>query len=103
MKILITGHHGYIGRVMAPAFVRSGYSVVGLDSDLFADCTFGPSEPPIPSIVADLRDVSIDQLAGFDAIIHLAGICNDPMGNLNPELTLAINYEAALRFARLAK
>jgi nucleoside-diphosphate-sugar epimerase len=103
MKILVTGHHGYIGRVMAPAFVRKGHSVTGLDSDLFADCTFGPSEAPIPSIVSDVRDASLDQLKGFDAIVHLAGMCNDPMGNLNPDLTLDVNYTAALRLAKLAK
>lgn len=104
MKVLVTGHEGYIGRVLTPLLQAHGHEVVGLDSGLFADCIFGP--PPvdrIPTIRKDLRDVTLDDLKGFDAVIHLAALCNDPLGNLNRELTVQINYEASLRLAELAK
>jgi nucleoside-diphosphate-sugar epimerase len=103
MRVLITGHHGYIGRVMSEMFLAAGHDVVGLDCDLFKDCTFGEAEAPVPSISKDLRRVEAADLAGIEAIVHLAGICNDPMGNLNPGLTVAVNYEASLHLAALAK
>jgi nucleoside-diphosphate-sugar epimerase len=103
VRILITGHKGYIGTVMAPLIADAGHEVVGLDSDLFEQCTFGLPPHEFPSIRKDLRDVEVSDLEGFDAVIHLAGLSNDPLGNLNPELTYEINYHASVRLARLAK
>jgi len=103
MRILITGHKGYIGTVMAPLLADAGHEVVGLDSDLFELCTFGDAPREFPSIRKDLRDVEPADLKGFDAVIHLAGLSNDPLGNLNPNLTYDINHHASVRLARLAK
>ncbi len=103
MRILITGHTGYIGTVMAPLIADAGHEVVGLDSDLFEQCTFGEAPREFPTIRKDLRDVELADLKGFDAVIHLAGLSNDPLGNLNPKLTYDINHHASVRLARLAK
>lgn len=103
MRVLITGHEGYIGAVMAPMFRDEGIDVTGLDSGLFADCDFGSQPSGIPGIRKDLRDVSESDLEGFDAIVHLAAISNDPLGNLNPDCTYAINHRASVRLAELAK
>src|SRR5713226_5742213 len=103
MRILVTGHKGYIGAVLAPLFAAEGHEVVGLDSDLFEQCTFGEPLREFPSIRKDLRDVELADLKGFDAVVHLAGLSNDPLGNLNPELTYEINYAASCRLAELAK
>lgn len=103
MRILLTGHEGYIGAVMAPQLIAAGHDVVGLDSGLFTACTFGAEPAPIPAIRKDLRDIAAADLAGFDAILHLAGLSNDPLGNLNPSLTYDINHEASVRLATLAK
>lgn len=103
MKVLVTGHQGYIGSVLAPMFLKAGHDVVGLDNGLFADCTFGAERATIPTIQVDIRDVSVDQLRGFDAIVHLAALSNDPLSNLNPEITYDINYRATVRLGRLAK
>ena len=103
MRILVTGHKGYIGTVLAPMLAAEGYDVVGLDSDLYARCTFGEKLPQIPEMRKDLRDVQAGDLAGFDAIIHLAALSNDPLGNLNPDLTYEINHLASVRLAKLAK
>jgi len=104
MKVLVTGHHGYIGSVMVPTLLDAGHDVVGMDTDLYGDCPFGdPQEYDIQSIRADIRDVSIDELAGFDAVVHLAALSNDPLGDLDSELTYDINDYATVRLARLAK
>jgi nucleoside-diphosphate-sugar epimerase len=103
MRILITGHKGYIGTVMAPLLADAGHEVVGLDSDLFEQCTFGEAPREFPSIRKDLRDVVAGDLKGFEAVIHLAGLSNDPLGNLNPDLTYDINHHASVRLALLAK
>lgn len=103
MRILITGHEGYIGAVMAPMFRDRGIDVVGLDSGLFADCDFGTQPSGIPGIRRDLRDVAAADLDGFDAVIHLAAISNDPLGNLNPDCTYAINHRASIHLAKCAK
>jgi len=76
---------------------------MGLDSDLYRSCTFGRAVPDIPFIEKDIRDVELADLAGYDAICHLAALSNDPLGNLNPELTYDINYRAAVRLAQLAR
>src|SRR5262249_6159791 len=103
MKVLMTGHKGYIGSVMAPMFRSAGHTVVGLDNYLFEGCTFGDCPPEIPARRLDLRDVRRSDLNGFDAVVHLAALSNDPLGNVNPELTYDINHRASVRLAELAK
>jgi nucleoside-diphosphate-sugar epimerase len=103
MKVLLTGNRGYIGAVMTPYLVAQGVEVVGLDNDLYADSDFGSWSDPTPSIRKDIRDVETSDLEGFDAVVHLAGISNDPVGNLNPKLTYEINHLASVRLARLAR
>lgn len=103
MKVLITGHQGYLGTVMSQMVAEAGHEVVGLDSGLFAECVLGPALVDPPSIAVDLRDVTVDQLSGFDAVIHLAALSNDPLGALAPDLTYDINHHASVRLARLAK
>jgi nucleoside-diphosphate-sugar epimerase len=103
MRILLTGHKGYIGAVMAPMLLAAGHEVVGLDSDLFEHCTFGDGPVPVPEIRRDIRDVEAADVSGFDAVIHLAGLSNDPLGDLNPDLTYEINHAASVRLARLAR
>jgi nucleoside-diphosphate-sugar epimerase len=103
MKVLLTGHKGYIGSVMAPLLRRAGHVVVGLDNGLFEGCTFGEQPPAIPARRGDLRDIQRADLEGFDAVVHLAALSNDPLGNLNPECTYDINHRASVRLAKLAK
>ncbi|MEV4373649.1 MULTISPECIES: SDR family oxidoreductase [unclassified Nonomuraea] len=103
MRVLLTGHQGYLGTVMAPVLAAAGHEVTGLDSGLFADCVLGPPPPEPLGLAADLRDVPAEALAGFDAVVHLAALSNDPLGSLAPELTYDINYHASVRLARLAR
>ncbi len=103
MRILVTGHKGYIGTVMVPMLLGAGHEVVGLDSDLFRECTFGPGIHDIDELRLDLRDVQVSHLDGFDAIIHLGALSNDPLSDLNPDITFDINHAASVRLARLAK
>jgi len=103
MRTLVTGHKGYIGTVMVPMLLGAGHEVVGLDSDLFQQCTFSPGIQDVRELRVDLRDVPQAHLEGFDAVIHLAALSNDPLGDLNPEITYAINHAASVRLARLAK
>jgi nucleoside-diphosphate-sugar epimerase len=103
VRVLVTGADGYIGAVLAPYVAESGHEVVGLDSRLFADCTFGPEPEPLPMLTLDIRDVGPDDLRGFDAVVHLAAISNDPLGNLNPSCTYEINHLASVHLARMAK
>ena len=103
MRVLMTGHDGYIGAVLAPFLSAEGHDVVGLDTRYYRDCGFGDDAPRVPVIDRDLRDIRGDDLAGFDAIIHLAALSNDPVGDLNPNCTYDINHHASLRLARLAK
>lgn len=104
-RILVTGHSGYIGTVLVPMLAEAGYDVVGLDTNLYEHSTFGPDAalPSVPSLRKDLRDVTQDDLDGIDAVIHLAGLSNDPLGDLNPALTYEINHEATVRLGKLAK
>jgi nucleoside-diphosphate-sugar epimerase len=103
MRILVTGHKGYIGTVLIPMLLAKGYDVVGLDTDLYARSTFGEGIVEIPELIKDVRDVELEDLAGFEAVLHLAGLSNDPLGNLNPQLTEEINYKASVKLAKLAK
>ncbi|WP_416973797.1 NAD-dependent epimerase/dehydratase family protein [Streptomyces sp. 4F14] len=103
MRVLLTGHQGYLGTVMAPVLTAAGHEVTGLDAGLFADCVLGPPPADPPGHRVDLRDVTADHVAGFDAVIHLAALSNDPLGSLAPELTYDINHHASVHLARLAR
>ncbi len=103
MKVLVTGHDGYIGTVLVPLFLEAGHDVVGLDSFLFDDCVFGDDVPPVPTLRKDVRDLALSDLASFDAVVHLAGISNDPLGDLNPDCTYDINHVGSMLLAKLAK
>jgi nucleoside-diphosphate-sugar epimerase len=103
MKVLVTGHGGYIGSILTQMLIQSGHQVVGVDIDLYARCTFGANVAArIPCIDCDIRELTAAQLKGFDAIAHLAGVCNDPLGDLLPETTYALNERATVRLAELA-
>ena len=103
MKILVTGDRGYVGSVLVPTLVQRGYEVVGLDIGYFADCSLGPTQEKYQRISKDIRDVSAEDVHGIDAIIHLAGLSNDPAGELQTELTEQINLDATLKLGQLAK
>jgi nucleoside-diphosphate-sugar epimerase len=103
MRVLVTGNQGYIGSVLAPQVAAAGHDVAGLDSGLFVGCDLGGPPEPIPTLRRDLRDVELAELEGFDAVIHLAALSNDPLGNLAPEHTWEINHAASVRLARLAR
>lgn len=103
MRILVTGHQGYIGLVLVPMLERAGHQVVGLDSGLFEDCVAGAEPPSPPAIAKDVRDVSGSDLEGFDAVLHLAALSNDPLGDFEPEVTYEVNFRASVRLAELAK
>jgi nucleoside-diphosphate-sugar epimerase len=105
MLVLVTGHLGYIGTVLTPMLVKAGHKVTGLDSDLYSRCTYaaGGEICEVATIRKDVRDVEAADLAGFDAVLHLAALSNDPLGNLKPGLTDEINHRASVRIAELAK
>jgi nucleoside-diphosphate-sugar epimerase len=103
MRVLVTGHLGYIGTVLTPMLLREGWDVVGMDCDLYRASTFGAGMVDVPNIQKDVRDAELEDLRGFDAVLHLAGLSNDPLGNFNPELTYDINHRASVRLAELAK
>ncbi len=103
VRILVTGHEGYLGGAMVPFLIEQGHRVVGLDTNLFEDRLFRPLEVEVPSLRIDIRDVGTRELEGFDAVVHLAGLSNDPLGDLDPALTYEINHHASVRLARLAK
>jgi len=103
MKVLVTGSLGYIGTVLVPMLMKKGHDVVGLDTDYYERCTFTGDVSDEKTIKKDVRDVQIEDLAGFDAILHLAGLSNDPLGDYRPELTEILNEKASVRLAELAK
>jgi len=108
MRVLLTGHKGYIGNVMLPLLQAEGHEVVGLDNDLFEGCTFGNQSifgdvPNISYLKKDIREVKFSDLKGFDAVVHLCALSNDPLGYFNPEITFNINHKASVTLAKLAK
>jgi nucleoside-diphosphate-sugar epimerase len=103
MRVLLTGHQGYIGSVMAPGLARRGHDVVGLDTGYFAECTLIADRAGVPTIRKDIRDLAPGDLDGFDAVVHLAALSNDPIGNLNESWTEQINLDGSVRLAQLAK
>ncbi|KQS76661.1 NAD-dependent dehydratase [Rhizobium sp. Leaf384] len=105
MKVMITGHRGYIGSVMVPIIRDAGHEVYGYDCELYRRCTYAPGGPlpEVPGLCQDVRDITETDLKGFDAVIHLAALSNDPLSNLNPENTYAINHHASVRVAAAAK
>lgn len=104
MRVVLTGHRGYVGTVLAPMLRDRGHDVVGVDSDLYRRSTFGPDDGvEIESIDKDIRDITTDDLVGADAVLHLAGLSNDPLGDLNPALTDEINHRASVQLARTAR
>jgi nucleoside-diphosphate-sugar epimerase len=104
VRVLVTGHLGYIGTVLTPMLLERGHQVVGYDSDLYELCAFGSGAiAAVPAIRKDIRDCEAADVEGFDAIMHLAGLSNDPLGDLNPELTFDINHRASVRLAELAR
>jgi nucleoside-diphosphate-sugar epimerase len=102
MRILMTGHNGYLGSVMAPHFRDAGHEIVGLDTDYFASCSL-VAPPEFPGVKRDLRELRAGDLEGFDAVVHLGALSNDPIGNLNDRWTEEINFESSVRLAELAK
>ncbi len=104
MRVLVTGHAGYIGGVLIPMLIEAGHEPVGYDSFLFSGCDFGDhDDKAIPTIDKDLRDVDGSDLEDFDAVMHLGALSNDPLGNVNPEVTFSINRDASTRVAKAAK
>lgn len=102
-RVLVTGHTGYLGSVMAPHLVAEGFDVVGLDTGYFDECTLVGGDPSIPALSKDIRDLVPEDLRGFDAVVHLAALSNDPIGNLDQGWTTDINHHGSVRLAQLAK
>lgn len=103
MRVLLTGHQGYIGTVMAPMLLAAGHEVVGLDTGLYLGCEFGPAPVEMPTLVRDVRDVTVEDLRGVEAVVHLAALSNDPLADLNPDITYDINHRGSVRLAEAAK
>jgi nucleoside-diphosphate-sugar epimerase len=102
-SVLVTGHNGYIGPIMVAGLLEAGYQVTGLDTGYFHECTLVPDLAEVPWIQKDIRDLELIDLQGFDAVVHLAALSNDPIGNLNPVWTEEINYRGSVHLAKLAK
>ena len=103
MRVLVTGHKGFIGTVMVPILLKEGFDVTGIDTDLYRFCTYGELPTEVPSINKDVRDVTKEDLKGFNAIVHLAALSNDPLGDINPDLTYDINHKASVRIAEIGR
>jgi nucleoside-diphosphate-sugar epimerase len=103
MRVLVTGHDGYIGAVMVDVLARAGHDIVGIDTFLYETCRFGAERRIVPAIRKDVRDVEVADLVGFDAVIHLAALSNDPLGCLDERCTLEINHLASVALAKSAK
>jgi nucleoside-diphosphate-sugar epimerase/SAM-dependent methyltransferase len=105
MRVFVTGHLGYIGTILTPMLLQAGHEVVGCDADLYESCTFAPGGEivPVRTLRKDIRDLDTADLLGFDAVLHLAGLSNDPLGDFHPDTTFDINHRASVRLAALAK
>jgi len=103
MRVLVTGHHGYIGSILAPMLGEAGHDVVGLDTMYYRGCDLGETSELEPSLALDVRDVRPHDLDGFDAVVHLAALSNDPLGDLNADWTYAINLDGTVALGRAAK
>jgi nucleoside-diphosphate-sugar epimerase len=103
LRVLVTGHHGYVGSIVTPMVAAAGHDVVGLDTFFYEGCDLGADERPFEERRGDIRDVTADELEGFDAVVHLAALSNDPLGDLDPELTYDINLRGTLNVAEEAK
>lgn len=109
MRVLVTGYKGYVGTVLVPMLLAEGFDVTGIDSGLFEDCTFGEEEPnqgslsSVRHIRKDIREIDSSDLKNIDSIVHLAALSNDPLSDLNPEITYQINHKASVKLAELAK
>lgn len=103
MRILVTGHKGYIGTILVPMLLDRGHDVHGIDSDLYERCNFGDDPLEIPWVRKDVRDVEPADVEGFESVMHLAGLSNDPLGDLDPDLTYKINHRASVRLAEICK
>jgi len=103
MRVLLTGHQGYIGSVASEVLQTNGYEVIGFDTGFYGECTFGSKPSEVPEIKKDLRDVTEQDLEGIDAVVHMAALSNDPLGNLDSQLTYDINYAASVQLAKVAK
>lgn len=103
MRVLVTGHEGYLGTVLVPVLRDAGHQVTGLDTGMYAECVIGPRPAPVETLRVDVRDVEPEHLRGYDAVLHLAALCNDPLGNMDADLTYSINHRASVRLATAAK
>jgi nucleoside-diphosphate-sugar epimerase len=103
MKILVTGHHGYIGSVMAPFLVEAGHDVTGADTFFYEGCDLVAERTEVPSVRIDVRDIGARFLQGFEAVVHLAALSNDPLGDLDPRLTIDVNLSGTVALARAAR
>ena len=103
MKVLITGHSGYVGRVLTKLLVENNYEVVGCDTNYFPTTFDDNNYPEILNISPDIRDITIENLKEIDVVVHLAGLSNDPLGELNSQLTHEINYLSTVKLAELSK
>jgi nucleoside-diphosphate-sugar epimerase len=103
VRVLVTGHHGYIGSILVPTLLERGHQVTGLDAYYYEGCDLTEDAADVPALRLDVRDVSADVLAGHDAVVHLAGLSNDPVGDLDRGLTLEINFEATVGLAKAAR
>jgi nucleoside-diphosphate-sugar epimerase len=103
MRVLVTGHHGYIGSVLAPMLREAGHDVVGLDTFYYRGCDFGQADELKPALACDVRDVAPAELEGFDAVVHLAALSNDPLGDLNSGWTYSVNRDGTIALAQAAR